>query len=244
MSKVSILVVEDKIIVAQDIQGSLEDMGYHVPKLINNGKEAIDWVKENSPDLILMDINLKGDMDGIQAATEINRTRPTPIIYLTAYSDPKTLERARITHPYAYIVKPFDDKDLKIAMDLALHNFSSDHQSDAPPEGASTHMINENLFLKQDHRYNKVPVDDVLYIEASGSYIYIHTVNEKYTLAVNLQNFQNKVSNDDLMRVHRSYMVNLRKVDSFETNRLFVGEQEIPISSSLKKEVMKRFQQI
>ena len=96
-----ILIVEDNIIVAMDIQRRLIKLGYNVPVVVSSGQEAINKVKENNPDLVLMDINLYGQMDGIEAASEIHTFSNIPILYLTAYTDEKTLERAKITETYA-----------------------------------------------------------------------------------------------------------------------------------------------
>jgi PAS domain S-box-containing protein len=116
-----ILVVEDEIIVAEDIQERLKNMGYSVPVVVSSGKEAIMKASENNPDLVLMDIMLHGEMDGIQAAEKIRSDFDIPVIYLTAYSDDKTLERARITEPYGYIIKPFNQRELQVNLEIALY---------------------------------------------------------------------------------------------------------------------------
>ena len=105
-----ILIVEDNIIIATDLQRRLIKLGYSVPVVVSSGEEAINKVKENNPDLVLMDINLYGEMDGIEAASKIHTFSDIPVIYLTEYTDEKTLERAKITETYAYIVKPFNRK--------------------------------------------------------------------------------------------------------------------------------------
>jgi PAS domain S-box-containing protein len=116
-----ILVVEDEEITAMDIQRRLKTLGYIVPKTVSSGEEAIKKVKEDNPDLVLMDINLKGEMDGIEAALKIHSFSDIPVIYLTAFSDEKTLERAKITEPYGYIVKPLKDRELQINLEIAFY---------------------------------------------------------------------------------------------------------------------------
>ena len=119
-----ILVVEDEVITALDIQRRLKSLGYQVPEIICSGEEAIEKVKQNKPDLILMDINLFGGMDGIEAASKIHSFSDIPIIYLTAFSDNETLQRAKITEPYAYIVKPFKDRDLHLNLEIAFYKYT------------------------------------------------------------------------------------------------------------------------
>jgi PAS domain S-box-containing protein len=118
---IRILIVEDESIVAEDIQRSLENMGYSILSIVSSGEEAIEKVKENEPDLVLMDIMLDGEMDGIEAADMIHSFSNIPIIFLTAYSDEKILERAKITEPFGYIIKPFRERELHINIEIALY---------------------------------------------------------------------------------------------------------------------------
>lgn len=120
-TKPRILIVEDERIVAKDIQNKLEGMGYKVVDILSTGEEAIKRAKKLKPSLILMDIKLKGDVDGIRAAEAINRENNIPVVYLTAYSDNNTLERAKLTKPFGYIIKPFEDRDLYTTIEIALY---------------------------------------------------------------------------------------------------------------------------
>ncbi len=120
MSGTKILVVEDEVIVAEDIRSSLENMGYVVPSTASSGEEAIKKVAQFMPDLVLMDIVIQGKMDGIETAKEISSSFNIPFVYLTAFSDQKTLERAKITEPFGYIIKPFKERELHINIEIAL----------------------------------------------------------------------------------------------------------------------------
>ncbi|MEW6714733.1 MAG: PAS domain S-box protein [Nitrospirota bacterium] len=119
--KARIMVVEDESIVAEDIKTSLENMGYIVPAVVSTGAEAIQKASELKPDLVLMDIMLKENMNGITAAGQIRSLFNVPVIYLTAYVDDETLERAKLTEPFGYITKPFDDRELKGTIEIALY---------------------------------------------------------------------------------------------------------------------------
>ena len=121
MVQTRILIVEDEAIVADDIRKSLQNMGYDVPSIASSGEVAIKKVEENNPDLVLMDIMLQGEMDGIEAASQIASRFDIPVVYLTAYSDEKILERAKITEPFGYLVKPFRDRELQINIEIALY---------------------------------------------------------------------------------------------------------------------------
>ncbi|MEB3356987.1 MAG: ATP-binding protein [Synechococcales bacterium] len=120
MAGKKILVVEDERVVARDIEKRLKKLGYAIAASVSTGQDAIVAAAEHHPDLILMDIRLKGDMDGVEAAEQIRSQQDIPIIYLTAYADETTLQRAKITEPFGYIIKPFDEKDLHVAIEVAL----------------------------------------------------------------------------------------------------------------------------
>ncbi len=121
MTKTQILVVEDEGIVAEDIRQSLQNMGYMVSAVASSGEEALKETAKNIPDLVLMDIVLRGELDGIETAAQIRSRYNIPVIYLTAYTDVKTLERAKLTEPFGYIVKPFDGRELRTAVEMALY---------------------------------------------------------------------------------------------------------------------------
>ncbi|WP_368012021.1 hybrid sensor histidine kinase/response regulator [Laspinema palackyanum] len=123
---ITVLVVEDEIITAIDIQSSLENLGYHVPPIASTGQEALDQVAKFQPDIILMDIVLKGEIDGIETANRIRDRQPIPIIFLTAYSDDATLARAGISEPFGYLLKPFDDRELHTTIQMALKRYQAE----------------------------------------------------------------------------------------------------------------------
>ncbi len=121
MESAKIMVVEDEGIIAQDIKNCLENLGYTVPEVVFTGQEAIEKAGVIRPDLVLMDIVLKGDIDGIETALEIKNRYNIPIVYLTAYEDDKTLKRAKLTEPLGYILKPFEERYLRSSIEMALY---------------------------------------------------------------------------------------------------------------------------
>ncbi len=122
MTSASILVVEDEVIVAENLRVTLSGMGYHVPETACSSSEAMDSVERNLPDLILMDISLEGsEFDGVETARRIRKNHDIPVVFVTAYADDETLERVKATEPFAYILKPFNERELYSAIELALH---------------------------------------------------------------------------------------------------------------------------
>lgn len=121
MAKKQVIIVEDESIVAKDIKNTLEMMGYDVPKLFSSGEDILDQISEYEPDLILMDIMLKGDLSGIDTTERLLENIDVPVVYLTAYSDEKTLQKIKKTESYGYILKPFKEVELKTTIEMALH---------------------------------------------------------------------------------------------------------------------------
>lgn len=115
------MLVEDNKIISMELKQRLEHMGYEVFDVVNSGEEAVLKVNELSPDLILMDIKLKGKMDGIEAAGQIDSQYHIPIVYVTAYEDEETLKRAKYTHPKGYLVKPLEEEALHSIIESSIH---------------------------------------------------------------------------------------------------------------------------
>ena len=128
MNSEKILVVEDEWVVAEQLCRSLKDIGYTVCSTASTGDEAIRMVEEHSPDLILMDIVLKGKMDGIEAADRITSQFNIPVIYLTAYTNQEYIERAKLTNPFGYLVKPYNQKELYATIEMVLHKHRVDQE--------------------------------------------------------------------------------------------------------------------
>jgi two-component system, response regulator PdtaR len=123
MAEGRILIVEDEHIVAMGIKKMLKSLGYMVTGVASSGEDAINKAESTFPDVVLMDIMLKGNMDGVEAAKEITSRFNVPVVYLTAYSDNKILERVKKTEPFGYIIKPFDEKDLYSSIEIALQRY-------------------------------------------------------------------------------------------------------------------------
>ena len=148
MDSTKILIVEDVNIVATDLQQRLEKLGYKIIGIVNNGKDAIKIIEETKPDIILMDIILKGDLDGIETVQIINKLHDIPHIYLTAYYDDKTLEKASKTQPYGYITKPFEDIGLYTAIQLALYKYQRIQQLENSSKIVKYMKIISNKIIK------------------------------------------------------------------------------------------------
>lgn len=233
MSNLKILIVEDKRMVAEDIKESLEEMDYEVVDIVSTGENALESYKEKQPEFLLMDINLKGALDGIDTMKEIYKIKPVPFIYLTAYSNKSIVERALQTHPSSYLIKPFDNRELEIAIELAIANFS-DKKHAQELIAKQDYIDEEFLFFKIGKAIKKVELNSILYAKANGSYTDLFTADNHYTLSINLQHLLEKSTKLHLVRVHRSYAVNINQLNGYAHQKLTIGEIEIPVGRTFR----------
>jgi two-component system, LytTR family, response regulator len=247
---INILVVEDESIVSKDIQNSLKKIGYHVIGACNNAQEAIDIAREQHPDVVLMDIMLKGNLTGIDAAEQI-KSLNIPVIFLTAYADEATLAKAKITEPYGYILKPFKEKDLNISIEMAIHRHKK--LTELKKERDFLYSLVENkesakdvLFVKSNSRLVKINTKDVFFIEALKDYVVINTELTRYTIHSTMKDIEKKVSPSDFLRVHRSFIVRVDKIVAIENHNLILekDKKQIPIGGSYKDELLQRLNMI
>ena len=247
---INILVVEDESIVSKDIQNSLKKIGYHVIGACNNAQEAIDIAREQHPDVVLMDIMLKGNLTGIDAAEQI-KSLNIPVIFLTAYADEATLAKAKITEPYGYILKPFKEKDLNISIEMAIHRHKK--LTELKKERDFLYSLVENkeaekdvLFVKSNSRLVKINTKDIFFIEALKDYVVINTELTRYTIHSTMKDIEKKVSPSDFLRVHRSFIVRVDKIVAIENHNLILekDKKQVPIGGSYKDELLQRLNMI
>ena len=246
MAKLRILVVEDESIVAKDIQNSLKKLGYTVPTIISSGEKAVEEVEQSKPDIVLMDIMLKGDVNGIEAANTIRERFDIPVIFLTAYADDNTLSKAKISEPYGYIIKPFKEKELQTTIEMAMYKHEKDTQ--VKKERDLYHSIVENkeskdsIFVRADYRLNKVKFDDIFFVEALKDYVVINTSDNIYTTHTTMKEMMRILPAKDFVRVHRSFIVRLDKIFSIKYPDLVIeGKMKVvPIGGLYRKELFGR----
>ncbi len=165
MSKSKIMIVEDESIIAEDLADSLRTMGYAVVDIVSSGEEAILIAAEKQPNLILMDVMLQGEIDGVTAAEQIQSSLQIPIIFLTAYTDNKTLQRVKATNPFGYIVKPFEERNLHLTIEIALQRHHYDPITLLPNSSLFRSRLNEILSHK-----NQASLGDLCNINESHKY--------------------------------------------------------------------------
>jgi CheY-like chemotaxis protein len=234
-SKYKILIVEDEILVATDIQESLEGLGYTVQGMVDTGLKAVETVEKQLPDLILMDINLKGEMTGIEAATIITRNNDVPIIYLTANTDIDTVNKAKVALPYGYISKPFTDKDLQTNIEIAIFKFANDVKLKMESEQFNT------FFDLKDHEKNqiivhgqkgleKINIKDVYFIENDGKQTIIHLYEDEVVTDKSFAELTGLFPKKYFVQVSQYFVINTLKVFAVKYPEIIMADKMTVIS--------------
>ncbi len=243
MSSVRILIVEDRLLIAEDISFKLKGVGYEITDLVISGEEALTSISKNQPDIVLMDIELDGDLDGIDTAHQVQKQYPhIPIIFLTDLDDDRTFNRAKYTNPASFIPKPFNLRSMSFAINLALHNISKQQLAATaivaePTEGKNKqfHFLSDRIFIREKDGYQKVEVNDILWIEADGAYCNIITKNKVYKIAISSSEFERRYQHEHLVRIHRTYIVNVTKIKAMTKTEVKIIDTENLIKQSIKR---------
>jgi DNA-binding LytR/AlgR family response regulator len=239
MQRLKILIVEDETITAMDIRETLEGAGHVVTDTAYNYEDALSSIRVNVPDLAIIDVKLNHSAaDGIVLAKEIHLQYHIPIIFLTANSESKTVQRAKEVAPSAYLLKPFRPEELLIQIDLAWSFFKEKQMS-----------FERYLFFPiQNKGHKRIDLNDVLYIKAAGSYteIYVATEPKEFVVSTNLSNLSQYFSSPNFFRLSRSLLVNLEQIDSIEAEKLHMKAKAhaIDISPNNRKELLAKLKTV
>ena len=237
---VNIVVVEDESIVRKDIERSLTKLGYNVIAQADTGEKAIEMAKQFQPDIALMDIMLKGDMTGIEAAEVIKKNIDIPIIYLTAYADEATLAKAKITEPHGYILKPFKEIDLHTTVEMAIHKHKKEAELKVENELLRSLTSFKNsadyLYVKHHSRLIKLNTSDILFVEALKDYVQVNTKDHRYTIHATMKDVEKKLPLGVFQRVHRSFIVNMDRIEAVSGGSVIMQEtlKEIPVGGNYR----------
>jgi len=235
MGQIRIGIVEDEVIIADDIQMLIKELGYECIKPCGKYDKAITMLQTEQPDLVIIDINLGDKKDGIDVAKYIRSKMNIPFIFLTANSDEATVEKAKVTKPNAYIVKPFEKSDLYTAIEIALYNYND--RREPIPEKEKKFLKNA-LFIKDGDYFHKVHFDDILYLSTEHVYVVVHTKQKNFLVRGNLLEFVESFDSSQFIRVHRCYVANLEKIEKINSSNIIVGGDEIPISKNYRDNLL------
>lgn len=238
MSATNILLIEDELVTAEYMKTVFENEGYQVSGIAASGEAALSMIRERPPGIIIMDIHLQGRMNGIETAREINKDYNIPIIYVTEEQKKLFFDTAIQTYPLNYLLKPFNDTQLLHAVSVAL-NYSQ-------------RLKNKEVFIGvKDNEYIRLQLDQVLYIKAKGAYTQIFYSDTATTgkvagkpLSITVSKSSNHVilrlNYASIIKVHRSYFVNIDKIDKYQVGKVFINGTVISVSKTYRAELERR----
>lgn len=223
----NILIVEDELIIAEMTKEMLLDLKYSVVGIAKNHNEAQTYLsKAEGIDMVILDINLEDEKNGIDIGKDINERNLMPFIYLTSYSDPKTIKKAISTTPAAYLLKPFTKSDLYTTIEvIKARNYQKSHL----------------IVVKEGNINVRIESKDVLCIKSDNNYLELITSRKKYIVRNSLENFLEELSGSNFIRIHRSYAANILKIDAINGQYVIIGNEKFPISRKYKNEVLTHF---
>ena len=244
---VQILLIEDEAVLVLDLTELLEAEGYAVVGSAASGPEALDLFRRHRVDLVLCDIQLQGPWDGIETARRLAAERPVALIYLTALADRATLSRALFTAPAAYLAKPVSVAGLRAAVEVARQTVPAAPTAPAPGRGADTPprepilRLDDHIFLKHNYQFVRLALADIVLLEADNTAILLVTTGPRYSLRLSLTAALERLHYQPLVRVHRSFALNISRVSAFTEAEATVGGQVVPLGRQYKAEFLRQF---
>lgn len=220
-------IVEDEVLIAQGLERNLRKHGYRVIAPALDFEEAVQMLKSGKPDLVILDINLEAEKNGIQVAEYIRENYGIPFIFLTSLLDSSTLDAAKATEPAGYLTKPFHFESLFTTIEVGLHNFYRKTVEE------------EQIALKTGTRTELVKPSEILYLKTDHVYVEVYLADRILLVRKPLRELLEELP-DDFFQVHRSYAVNMRHIVSFGAGIVVLSGVEVPVSRSFKDELVDR----
>ncbi|GAB2626547.1 LytR/AlgR family response regulator transcription factor [Belliella aquatica] len=220
----NVVLVEDERELALNIKELLGSLGFYVSAVFDNALGALEFVKLNKVDLLILDIMIKGEMDGISLAMEIKSRMDIPIVFITAYSENEIIKRVIDVSPDGYLLKPFTKESLKTTLLLSLSSYQKRTNKEIEIRSDEiTIQIRDKGFI------SLIPASDILYAQADGLYTKIITVKKTFMIRDILKDVEARLPSNIFLRVHKSYLVNKNAIDSFNGKILQIQDIQIPI---------------
>lgn len=216
----TILIVEDELLIAEMLKELLDDLNYNSVYIAKNYDDAKVILSLHNVDLAFLDINLSGEKTGIDIANFIKETYKIPYIYLTSYSDPKTVKKAIETLPEAYLIKPFNKNSLYSTLEIVKV------RNEIRPTAFIT--------IKEGTKSIKLVLNELLFIRSDKNYLEVFTTSKRYVIRLSIDDFITELDSSRFIRTHRSFAINIDKIDNLSSKEVTINNQSIPLSRKHK----------
>lgn len=226
------LIVEDELLIAETISDYLKSEGCSNIAIVESVQQAIDYVENNKIDFVLTDIALGENISGIDLGDLLTTKYNIPFIYITSHADKAMIEKAKHTHPSAYIRKPFKKEDLIIAIQLGLFNAAHEKKNETEHE----------LVVKEGRAVVRIFHNTILWLEADGNYTTIRLINNKrHVIRTTLSELEEQLSLGNFIRIHKSYLVNKKHITEVRASSVIVNKQELSVGRTYQQNLEKVF---
>lgn len=232
MSAIKIGIVEDEGITSEVIRLSLQKLKYKIATPAFTYNQAVQMFETEKPDLVILDIKLEEEKDGIDLAILLKEKYKTPFIFLTANSDSTTLERAKKVRPLAFLVKPFSQVDLHATIEIAFNNYRSTL--------IENNEKNNFVLMKVGRSFEKVNTNEILFLENDNHYFNIHFSNsESISVRASSTEMMDMLPQNNFIQISRTYIVNTDKIIKMDSSSVFIGQNKLEYKATLKEEILK-----
>jgi DNA-binding LytR/AlgR family response regulator len=262
---IAILIVEDEVLIAQDLKEILQEVGYDEIHKARNYRQAVELINTHHFDLILLDINLNDSNSGnihsgnihsgnihsgIDVANYLNLNFQIPFIFITSYSDARSISDVKQTRPSGFLLKPYNKDLLLASIEIALFNYSIKKNAAEQPlenvalmEEENDLVINNHLLIKDNYRFIKIALKDILWFESDNNYVKIKTLQKSFLIRCSLKRLLNQLPINDFVKCHKQFIINIFRVDSFKSSEVKIQGVVIPISRNVQDEVLRLLKQ-
>lgn len=243
MGAIKILIVEDEVLYANKMEMLIEKLDYEHIGTVDNSTDALEMVEANPPDLILMDVHIRGSHDGIELAGLINEQRTIPIIFVTSMSDDLTFNRASRTNPVSFITKPFNEVQLQRTIELTIQQLNRSQSAPSKKEETWVKdlLFQNSFYIKWRQKLEKIEVEEVLYLKADGHYCEIYVLDRKFVVHSSMSELAARLPPNQFIQTHRSYLVNKQKIKSvdLQDSVILIENYQVPLSTRNREKLLK-----
>lgn len=227
MNKKNIFIAEDDVFISEELKDLLIDMNYSIVGIGYDYASSVEIINQSEIDIAILDIKMHGKDQGFQIANYLKENKNIPIVFLTSFSDQKTVEEAVKYDPKGYIVKPFNSSDIYTTLEVVKLHI----------QNKSNHLL-----IKSGGEKVLCDLDEIQFVKADDKYIEIYTTENRYVERNSLNNFLTRLKNSSFIRVHRSFVVNTSFIDRITNNAIIIGDESIPLSRKYKEEFLKQME--
>ncbi|WP_421920984.1 LytR/AlgR family response regulator transcription factor [Marinifilum sp.] len=240
MNKLSrILIVETEYVLEEEILCRLFELGHDIVKTVYTANDALNYLNNNEVDIVLIEMNMEAELDGFQLAETIDGTFKLPCIFLSSNSIQANIEKVKNAYPSAILMHPYSLQQIHLSITIAINNYRRSLNSFEPDklDNVSLDLLNNCLFLKKNNLFERVDLDEIYWCKAESNYTLIHTEKGEYIYSMVLKKIEEKLTSSHFLRVHRSYLVNLSKIDGFEGKMIIIDNTHIPVTKCYREKV-------